>query len=306
VYAPSDPTLKKAREPIARPFRDFRKEKPASDAEMKIYLRMYSYDRTPLDSRLERTKSTGEWTRETVSFDAAYGHERMIAHLFVPRGAAPPFQPVIYFPGSGTTFEDSIDQEFESWDFLVRGGRMLVFPVFRGTLERRKELNVDALDTSSMAYRDAVIQWARDLGRTIDYLETRKDVDLSRIGYFGWSWGGQLGGLMPSVEPRIKVAVLNVAGLDFAQTAPEVDPFNFLNRIKIPVLMLNGKLDRFFPVETSQIPMFEGFGTPPENKRRVSYEAGHLVPRSELIKETLNWFDRYLGPVGPAGPPAPK
>jgi hypothetical protein len=38
-------------------------------------------------------------------------------------------------------------------------------------------------------------------------------------------------------------------------------------------------------------------GTPPEHKRRVVYDTGHDIPRVEVIKETLNWLDRYLGPV---------
>jgi len=25
--------------------------------------------------------------------------------------------------------------------------------------------------------------------------------------------------------------------------------------------------------------------------------SGHIPPRNELIKETLEWLDRYLGPV---------
>ena len=27
------------------------------------------------------------------------------------------------------------------------------------------------------------------------------------------------------------------------------------------------------------------------------YDTGHNIPRNELIKETLNWLDQYLGPV---------
>lgn len=27
------------------------------------------------------------------------------------------------------------------------------------------------------------------------------------------------------------------------------------------------------------------------------YEAGHNLPVNELIKETIDWFDRHLGPV---------
>jgi hypothetical protein len=61
--------------------------------------------------------------------------------------------------------------------------------------------------------------------------------------------------------------------------------------------MLSGELDFFFPAETSQEPMFELLGTPPEHKRRLTSHGGHSVPRVETIKETLGWLDRYLGPV---------
>lgn len=145
------------------------------------------------------------------------------------------------------------------------------------------------------------------LGRTIDYLETRQDLDTTKLGYFGVSWGGMLVGLMPAAEPRLKPAVLLVAGLSQNPVLPEADPFNFLPRITIPVLMLNGRFDHFFPVETSQVPMFRLLGTAPEHKRQLVYDAGHLVPRSQVIKETLDWFDHYLGPVqllkGPTPPP---
>jgi hypothetical protein len=32
-------------------------------------------------------------------------------------------------------------------------------------------------------------------------------------------------------------------------------------------------------------------------KRRVVYDTGHDIPSIEMIKETLDWLDRYLGPV---------
>ena len=78
---------------------------------------------------------------------------------------------------------------------------------------------------------------------------------------------------------------------------PEVDPINFLPRIETPVLMLNGKYDFFFPYETSQLPFYTFLGTPKENKQILVYEGGHSVPTTQLIKETLAWFDRFLGPV---------
>jgi hypothetical protein len=65
-----------------------------------------------------------------------------------------------------------------------------------------------------------------------------------------------------------------------------------------PTLMLNGELDFYFPVETSQKPMFDLLGAPPEHKQRITYPGGHSVPRTEMIQHTLGWLDRYLGPVG--------
>jgi hypothetical protein len=29
------------------------------------------------------------------------------------------------------------------------------------------------------------------------------------------------------------------------------------------------------------------------------YNEGHSLPRNEMIKESLNWLDTYLGPVEP-------
>ena len=78
---------------------------------------------------------------------------------------------------------------------------------------------------------------------------------------------------------------------------PEVDQINFLPRVVQPVLMLNGKHDMFFPVETSQKPMYDFLGTPKDKKKMIVYESGHLVPRTDLAKETLLWYDKYLGPV---------
>jgi hypothetical protein len=43
--------------------------------------------------------------------------------------------------------------------------------------------------------------------------------------------------------------------------------------------------------------MYELLGTPDEHKELKVYETDHFIPRNEVIKETLAWLDRYLGPV---------
>jgi eukaryotic-like serine/threonine-protein kinase len=61
--------------------------------------------------------------------------------------------------------------------------------------------------------------------------------------------------------------------------------------------MLNGKYDLTFPYETSVQPLFDLLGTPRDRKDLKLYETDHFIPRDELVKETLSWLDRYLGPV---------
>jgi hypothetical protein len=43
--------------------------------------------------------------------------------------------------------------------------------------------------------------------------------------------------------------------------------------------------------------MFKLLGTPEEQKSHLVYDTGHSVPKNQLIKESLAWLDKYLGPV---------
>ena len=133
----------------------------------------------------------------------------------------------------------------------------------------------------------------------LDYLETRKEIDTSKIGYFGDSLGGVQGAILPALENRIKVAVLHSGGLQLTvRYQPEADPFNFVRHVRIPVLMLNGRYDGSFPVDSSQRPLFQFLGTSANYKKHLIYEAGHGdLPRASLVRESLNWLDQYLGPV---------
>ena len=78
---------------------------------------------------------------------------------------------------------------------------------------------------------------------------------------------------------------------------PEVNQINYLSRVTIPTLMLGGEYDTISPVETAIIPMYNLLGTPDEDKELKLYPTDHIPPMNEVIRETLAWLDRYLGPV---------
>ncbi len=279
-------------------FRDYQKEKPVDEKTFDIFLRQYAYDKSPLNAQVQSMADSGIWRVEKATVDAGYGNDKLVVYLFLPHDAAPPYQPIIYFPGSNVIYMNQLagSNIVRRLDFFLKSGRALILPVFKGTFERRDELTSDLAD-ESVFYKDHVIMWRKDIGRTIDYLETRPDMLANKVGFFGWSWGGYMGGIIPAIETRIKAIVLHVGGMEMNKSLPEVDQLNFLPRVHQPVLMLNGKHDMFFPVETSQKPMFNFLGTPAKDKKIIIYDAGHLVPRTDLIKESLGWFDQYLGPV---------
>ncbi|HEY6931617.1 MAG TPA: protein kinase [Thermoanaerobaculia bacterium] len=280
---------------IEQKIRDFSKEKPVSDEVFAAYRGLYRYDKGPLDARVEQTETTDEWRHEKISFNAAYGNERVIAHLYLPKNAKPPYQTVIYFPGSGAWTTDKFALSRYT-DFIPKSGRALLAPIYKSTFERRDELNDDTL-LASATWRDHMILWSKDLGRSLDYLESRADIDHDRIAYFGLSWGSEVAPVMLAVENRFKAAVLESGGLDFGKPLPEVDQLNFITRVTLPVLMINGRYDHFFPVDSSQVPYYRLLGTPEKDKKHVVYETGHAVPRKEFIRESLDWLDKYLGPV---------
>lgn len=308
-YLTNDAALAKAKEPELRSYRDYAHEKPMPAADFETFRHEFDYDRTALNARVESRDSTvdDDFILERVSFDAAYGNngnngnggsgnERMFANVYLPKHGTPPYQAIVAFPGSGVISVASSLHRNDSFAFIAKAGRIYVLPVLKSTFERRDSLHNDVGD-ASIYWRDHVVMWSKDIRRTLDYLSTRRDVDTTRFGFFGYSWGSNQAALNLAIEPRFKAAVLYVAGLTMEKTRPEVDPFNYLPYVKIPVAMLNGRYDFFFPVQISQKPFYENLGTRPADRMWKIYEGGHDVPRTELIAETLKWYDKYLGPV---------
>ncbi len=273
--------------------RDYRLEKPVSDEVFGAFARLYSYDASDLKPTVENVDGASDhWRVERVSYNAAYGGERVIAYLFLPKNAKPPYQTVVYFPHAGGLALDSFQQaEMAYLGFLVKSGRALLFPMYKATYERRLKAPL----AGPNALRDTVIQQVKDVRRSIDYLRTRQDIAGDRLAYFGVSMGATIAPIVLAVERRFKTAILWSGGLPMTPRLPENDPINFAPRVVLPVLMLNGRDDFTFPVESSQEPLFRLLGTPPAEKQRGLYDGGHVFPFSRMIKDSLDWLDRHLG-----------
>jgi len=288
--------LARAMAPIRRLRRDYARVQPVDEATYRGYAALYAYDRVPLNARLEHRDTTiAEWVREDVTVDLP-GGARLPVVMILPKQGRPPYQPIVLWPASDAQFLPNT-QQLSTWfvDFLVRGGRAVIYPVYENTYGRggRRPDEVEP----TVAHRERVRRWVTEMRRAVDYAFTRADIDTTRLSFVGFSWGGRMAPLALALEPRIKTAVLNVAGLPGVEPLPEENAVNFLPRVRVPVLMLGGRFDSTFPLEASQRPFFTLLGS--RDKRLILYDAGHFLPRTELVRESLTWLDRVLGPVTP-------
>lgn len=283
---------------IAIEVRDFLNEEPVSDDVFEIFRAQFDYKSKPLNATTMNSGiSAGSYTADRFEISSPYEENAVLpGYVFYDSTWTDTLKPIIFFPGSGaihlTNTELMIRNNLEFFAYLMNEGYAIFLPIYLGTYEREDDLKSDYPNDSEF-YKDHVISWGKDYKRTIDYIASRDDMDMQNFSYYGVSWGGFMANILLAIDDRVKNSVLYVAGLTFQRSKNEVEAYHYTSRIKIPVLMLNGKFDQFFPLETSQIPMYELLGTKKEDKKHYIFETGHFVPKEELIREHLAWLNKY-------------
>jgi dienelactone hydrolase len=288
--------------PVVRKSRDFAHHEPVTDTVFHAYELLYAYPKTPLNVKTEGVvMETADWREEKVSFDTAYRGERMAAYLFLPKNVRQPYQTVIFFPSARVDFipdnkggHQLGDVNF--FDYIVQSGRAVMYPIYEDTYERRVKFSFPGGGQDIQLTTD----WYKDVARALDYLGTRPDIDSSRLAYMGVSMGSVEGIFVSALlQDRLKTAVLLDGGFFLDQPPPGGDEADFAARIRMPVLMVNGRYDFTFPLDRAQNPLFAMLGTPAQDKSHVVLDTPHDVTeqRPQLIKAVLDWLDRYLGRV---------
>ena len=157
---------------------------------------------------------------------------------------------------------------------------------------------VDRQDRAGSAYRELSILWGKEFRVAMDYLATRRDLDSTRIGYYGQSMGARLMPVMATASPRIRAAVVNCPGIAVDRIVPEANVVHYLPRVQLPTLIVGGRLDTVFPYEEAQLPYQSLLGMPASARKVVTLpDAGHCPPFDSFLREALPWLDRWLGAV---------
>jgi hypothetical protein len=279
-----------------------------SDEVFQAYKTMYAYDRTPVNPKTEgMVEDTPAWTKEKITIDAGHDGQRLAAYLFLPKNVHPPFQTVLFFPSAGVAYlHDSKDLgDMQFVDYTIKSGRALLYPIYAGTYDRVKpgQPRPGEFTVCQCVEPDAALQLivrkSKEVRRSVDYLETRPEIDASKLAYLGVSMGAADGVIFAGLEDRFRALVFLDGGFYLAPPLRGIDQVDFAPRITKPVLMVNGKYDFSFPPGLSQEPLLRMLGTSDADKGGVSLDTPHDVSqkKEELSKEVLAWLDKYLGRV---------
>jgi dienelactone hydrolase len=303
-YLDPDPPPQELTEPLPIGRIDHSDGEPVSDEVYASMVPQFAYSLAPLADSVEWIdESNRAYVRHRISVDAGYDGERTPIHLFLPKTGSPPYPTVLFFPGLAS-FTDAGHSDdgmlsFEGpEEFVWKSGMALAWPVYYRSFER--SATPSGLSGSELRRYEInrLVRWRADVGRTLDYLETRDDIDIDRLMYLGFSFGASVALPILALEDRFRAAILVSGGVGGTAQNPDVYSLNHLPRATLPVLMVNGEYDRIFPQDTRQEPLLARLGTPLEDKRYRVYEAGHWpLPRAEWIPEALAWTERYLGPI---------
>lgn len=271
-----------AREPITAPV-------VASDEAFDVMLRNFDYSDDPLNAVIEESFVVDGMTVQHISLDSGDG-QRSELLLFLPDHEKSRYPVVVFWPGADVRWLKSFDQYNLHPRFLLASGRAVAMPIFESIFHRGTGSPGPLSNT--MAGRDMQIRQVRELRRIIDYLETRPDMATDSLAYYGLSWGAWIGPLALVADPRLKVAILNQAGL-LPGLIYDVNPAHYLPRVRQPVLQFNGLYDPLFSFQDSAKPFFDLVGS--QSKKHITEPTGHFSTHTTVIRETLAWLDEHLG-----------
>ncbi len=274
-----------------------------SKEEFSVY-NYYNYDHDlPLKDSVTLLQDSTDYKLSYVTFTSIH-NQRVTALLSVPKASAGPYPVIILMHGLGD--RKTVDYIESGNDYFLKSG----YAVLRLDIANHGDRKIDDYNfsfTDGYRYwtRDIIIQTVFDLRRAVDFIETRKELDTSRIGYFGISLGGIIGTVFCGVERRVKVPVIALAGggmhLMFGMDALSddtkdylsmIEPNNFVEKITPrPLLMINAENDDIVPPMMSKL-MFKVADEP---KEIIWYPSKHHdIPIDKVYPDGVSWFKKYL------------
>lgn len=148
-----------------------------------------------------------------------------------------------------------------------------------------------------------IIQSVTDLRRGVDLLQSRPEVDPTRIAYVGHSLGASVGGQFAGVEKRVSAHVLMAGFADnsrswglfnpsreFVRSVAPLDGTNFVAQASPSALLFQWARHDEIVLE-EDLELFFNAARPPKEKRW--YDSDHAF-NQDALRERAEWLGRHL------------
>jgi dienelactone hydrolase len=205
---------------------------------------LFGYDASaPLGWRdIAATDTRDGITVRDVSFNAPK-LGRVPAYLVLPPGDGP-FPAVVWMPGSNGSRDDMVEDARD----LAKHGVAALLPQPAGPVLSCTRIGRE---------RDLYVRNVVLVRRSLDALSALSQIDGTRLGAVGFSYGAFVVGTAAGAEPRLKAVVLDSGGGRWSRAAREfctpparivtslraVDPVTWVAKSKAPLLIQNGSRD---------------------------------------------------------------
>lgn len=254
---------------------------------------LYDYEPGALDVQEGESRERDGAVVRDLSYAGPEG--RITAYYVTPQGEGP-FPAVVFMHGSPGQRVTFLGEAVE----LAQRGIASVLPDAPFARSPRPP-DVDFTDGDPARLSQLVVE----LRRAVDFLVEQDEVDPSRLGYVGFSWGGSLGANFAAVERRVGSFVLisgvprlserlveigeerEVEGLEgYVDVIEPYDAVNYLGDVAPNALYLQfGEQDTAPSPEQGQ----EMMDAASEPKEMHLYDAGHEL-NDEAKADRANWL----------------
>ncbi len=230
---------------------------------------------------------------------------RVTGYLVLPAGGSGPFPTVVWMPGLGAG-RDSFLAEASDLASAGVAGLLLDSPLARPPYPE--------LFNYHRSERRTWIRNIVDLRRGLDFLQTRLEVDLRRIGYVGFSFGADTGTLLGAVDHRFATLVIASGGSSqrqmlapgglfykpmprkkraayIAAAIAPFEPFRYAAHLApASVLFQHGRRDPAFSRANQR--RLDALASEP--KQAIYYAAGHGL-NEQAVSDRKAWLLARLG-----------
>lgn len=273
---------------------------------------LFAYDAAlPLHAKVAQQKETETYILYHVKFNSAH-QEKVTALFTVPKNGKPPYPYVLFQHGLTNKKEYMVDwQGLDAAEMLAKEGFgvLAVDAPLHGERQKvgMKPLNIFGFGPYPYLARDTVVQAVVDLRRAVDFLESRKEADRTKLFYLGESMGAILGGTFTAIEKRIRAVVLCAGGgglqflfetslmgmktQDIKKAMDEilffVDPLFWIDKISPrPLLMVSATKDTLMPKDAAE----RLYKKAKEPKKHVWIESEHTIRADLLFPVVIEWL----------------